>query len=44
MYFYKAKDLIEKLPCEFKKDVSYDEMEEFKEKLEKLGCGLKIGN
>lgn len=41
MLFNKAKDLVEKTPATIKEDVPYNEMNELKEKLEKIGCVIK---
>lgn len=41
MFFKKAKDLIEKTPAILKENVPYNDMNNLKEKLEKIGCVLK---
>lgn len=37
-----AKDLVEKLPATIKQGISSEEAEEFKKKLESIGCQVKI--
>ena len=41
MYYKKAKDLVEKTPATLKENVPYTEMNDLKEKLEKIGCVIK---
>lgn len=41
MYFKKAKELVEKTPAILKENVPYNEMNDLKEKLEKIGCVIK---
>ena len=44
MLYKKAKDLVEKVPATLKENVPYNEMNELKEKLEKLECVVKTEN